>query len=74
MQLYPGLVHLKIISNGWSVAFFSEAGNLPLIQATSERLSGDAKVVVTEMTKGDLASLIMMGLKLWANKRSRHWI
>ncbi|KAL7532002.1 hypothetical protein ACHAXR_005653, partial [Thalassiosira sp. AJA248-18] len=52
---------VESISNGWSVTFLSEAGDLPLIQATSGRLLGDAKVVVMEMTKGDPATLVYDG-------------
>lgn len=55
------LVHVESIPNGWSVTFLSEAGDLPLIQVTSGRLSNDAKAVVTEMTKGDPATLIYDG-------------
>ena len=55
------LVHVEAISSGWSVSFLSEAGDLPLMQATSGRLLGDAKVVVTEATKGDPATLVYDG-------------
>lgn len=55
------LVHVESVSDGWSVTFLSEAGDLPLIQATSGRLSNDARVVVTEMTKGDPAILVYDG-------------
>ena len=54
-------LHVEAISDGWTVAFLSEAGDLPLIRATSGRLSNDAKVVVTEVTKGDPATLIYDG-------------
>ncbi|KAL9189871.1 hypothetical protein ACHAXT_009546 [Thalassiosira profunda] len=52
------LLHVESIADGWSVAFLSEAGDLPLIQATSGRLSDGAKVVVAEATKGDPATLV----------------
>eukprot|EP00571_Detonula_confervacea_P009541 CAMPEP_0172316672 /NCGR_PEP_ID=MMETSP1058-20130122/29061_1 /TAXON_ID=83371 /ORGANISM="Detonula confervacea, Strain CCMP 353" /LENGTH=59 /DNA_ID=CAMNT_0013031037 /DNA_START=35 /DNA_END=211 /DNA_ORIENTATION=- len=55
------MVTCSIVSDGWSVAFLSEAGDLPLIQVTSGRLSNGAKVVVTEMTKGDPATLVYDG-------------
>ena len=55
------IVDVESIENGWSVAFLSEAGDLPLMEATSGRLSSNAKVFITEMTKGDPATLIYDG-------------
>jgi len=52
------IVHVESVANGWSVTFLSEAGDLPLIKTTSGRLSNDAKVVVTEVIKGDAATLV----------------
>ncbi len=55
------LVHVDLISNGWSVTFLSEAGDLPLMQVTSGRLSSGTKIVTMETTKGDIATLIYDG-------------
>ena len=43
------LIHVESISDGWSITFLSEAGDLPLIEATSEKLSNNAKVEATEI-------------------------
>ncbi|KAL3774885.1 hypothetical protein ACHAW5_007303 [Stephanodiscus triporus] len=58
------LVQVEPISNGWSVTFLSEAGDLPLIQITLGRLSHGAKVVVTEAVKGDFATLVYDGSEI----------
>ena len=57
------VVYVDTISDGWSVTFLSEAGDLPLMSATSGRLLGDpdARVVVTEAVKGDIAMLLYDG-------------
>eukprot|EP00804_Cyclotella_cryptica_P021433 CCRYP_005783-RA/>CCRYP_005783-RA protein AED:0.00 eAED:0.00 QI:831/1/1/1/1/1/3/2372/6166 len=56
-------VNVESLYNGWSITFLSEAGDLPLMEATSGRLMGDpsAKVEVAEATKGDPADLIYDG-------------
>jgi hypothetical protein len=58
------VVHVDSIDDGWSVEFLSEAGDLPLMSATSGRLLGgnaSAKVVITEVVKGDHATLVYDG-------------
>ena len=57
------VVHVDVIGDGWSVTFLSEPGDLPLMKATSGRLIGDsaARVVITEVVKGDLATLLYDG-------------
>ena len=55
------LVQVDSIANGWSVAFLSEAGDLPLIQVTTGRVSNGVKIAVTEATKGDAATLVYDG-------------
>jgi len=56
------LVDVESTSTGWSISFQSEAGDLPLIETTSGRLLNDnAKVVATEVVKGDAATLIYDG-------------
>ena len=55
------IVHVDSISNGWSITFLSEAGDLPLMHVTSGRLSQGTKMIATEVTKGDIATLIYDG-------------
>eukprot|EP00970_Alexandrium_tamarense_P002964 scaffold427_cov103-Alexandrium_tamarense.AAC.19 len=58
------VVNVESTLNGWSVTFLSEAGDLPLMEVTSGRLlseDANAKVLVTEVVKGDSATLVYDG-------------
>lgn len=66
LENLPGinLVHVDSIFNGWSITFLSEAGDLPLLQVTSGRLSHGAKIAATEITKGDFATFVYDGSEI----------
>ena len=55
------IVRVHEITDGWAVTFLSEAGDLPLMEPTSGRLSGNAKIVARESVKGDAASIVYDG-------------
>lgn len=55
------IVRVHEITDGWAVTFLSEAGDLPLMEPTSGRLSGNAKIVARESIKGDAASIVYDG-------------
>lgn len=55
------LVQVEFIPNGWRVTYLSEAGDLPLIQVTTGWISNGVRIVVSEATKGDAATLVYDG-------------
>lgn len=65
LENLPGLNSLSVdkIPDGWRITFDSEAGDVPLLVATSGRLTGlqKPKAVVTEFVKGNTATLVYDG-------------
>jgi len=57
------VVSVSMTRNGWRITFESEAGDLPLMQVTTGRITGfaDISVSVEEVAKGTAAKLLFDG-------------